>query len=469
MDPMQTPTQPGLQSPTLPSAPSLPEIKSPTLRTFRELLHQSGYAGSDAAEENPSLKILKRLFSRGETVNKEEVEEGIDVALWKALVESGLLEEQDGFIRACFQIQSEAGMFFLSDFMSRDHPADLVLPIGPSGRHLACVTIRKKIRSALDLGCGCGIQALLAARHTDLVTATDINPRALALTKLNTQLNGMTNIEFLEGSHFEPVTGRKFDLIVANLPYVISPQKKYIYRDPELPGDESVRSMLHATPQYLNEDGFAHVMISWINKEGEPWWALSKEMLQSGHTDSWLNHNGSKSALEYAAMFVSTDAKKDPETHAAEKQEWAGWYRSQGFHQFELGLMTLRKRSTGKNWSTAIEIKKFLSNAMGEELNQLFENQDDLGGRLDLLKTRLIVRNLEIEPHKQMACTKNGFLFQTKISANTIKVLNELKKGITLRDSIKRAVGRKSSSYQQQVVEEITQLLNFGMLKLDKS
>lgn len=458
------------QSPPVLFASSIPAIRTAALIAFRDLLRQSGYAVSDASQENATLKILRRLFARGENVNKEDADGIIDPMLWKELTESGLLEEQDNFVRARFQVQAEAGLFFLSDFMPRDHAADIVLPIGPSGRHLACVTIRKKIESALDLGCGCGIQSLLAARHTDLVTATDINPRALALTKINAEMNDVANIEILAGSHFEPVRGRKFDLIVANLPYVIAPQKKYIYRDPDLPRDESVRKILLATPQYLNEGGFAHIMISWINKQGEPWWALSNEMLQSMHTDSWLNHNGSKSNPEYAAMWISTDVKKEPEKYALEKAEWTDWYRSQGIHQFELGVMTLRKRSTGKNWGVAIEIKKFLSDSMGEELNQLFENQDELGGRPDLLNAKIIIRNLEIEPQKQMARTKNGFLFQTKISVGTIKVLNELKNGATLGEAIKRTAGRKSSfKDQQQTVAEITQLLNFGMLTLDKS
>jgi len=449
---------------------SIPILSSVTLRAFHELLLQSEYAGTDASEENGTLKMLRRLFARGENVNKEEVDGIVDPDLWKELIESSLIQENETLVRANFQAQAEAEMFFLSDFMPREHPADLVLPIGPSGRHLANVTIRKKIKSALDLGCGCGIQALLAARHAELVTATDINPRALALTKLNAELNNVSNIEILEGSHFEPLHGRKFDLIAANLPYVITPQRKYIYRDTDLPRDESVRKMLLETPEYLNEGGFAHVMISWVNKQGEPWWALSNEMLQCAHTDSWLNHNGSKTPLEYAAMWISTDPKKEPEKHAVEKEKWANWYRSQGLHQFELGVMTLRKRSTGKNWSAAIEVKKFLSKSMGEELNQLFENQDELENQPDLLNAKFILRNLEIDSQKQMAHTIKGFLFQTKLSANTIKVLNELNNGVTLGQAIKRVAGKKSSLKDgPQTLEEITQLLNFGMLKVDKS
>jgi Methylase of polypeptide chain release factors len=45
---------------------------------------------------------------------------------------------------------------------------------------LASLTVRRDVASALDVGTGCGVQALLAAKHAERVVATDINERALA-------------------------------------------------------------------------------------------------------------------------------------------------------------------------------------------------------------------------------------------------------------------------------------------------
>ena len=44
---------------------------------------------------------------------------------------------------------------------------------------------------ALDVGTGNGVQALLAAGHSEHVVATDVNPRALAFTELNAALSGI--------------------------------------------------------------------------------------------------------------------------------------------------------------------------------------------------------------------------------------------------------------------------------------
>lgn len=88
-------------------------------------------------------------------------------------------------------------------------PADHVLGVGGASRTLAETVVPVQVERALDLGTGCGIQALLVARRAGTVVATDISRRALAYAELNAQLNGVTNIDFRHGSMFDPVAGRR--------------------------------------------------------------------------------------------------------------------------------------------------------------------------------------------------------------------------------------------------------------------
>ena len=46
--------------------------------------------------------------------------------------------------------------------------------------------------------------------------ATDVNPRALRMADLGFGLSGVDGVELLQGSLFEPVADRTFDLIVSN-------------------------------------------------------------------------------------------------------------------------------------------------------------------------------------------------------------------------------------------------------------
>jgi release factor glutamine methyltransferase len=72
-----------------------------------------------------------------------------------------------------------------------------------------------------DLGTGCGAIALGVKRHRPgaRVVAVDAAEGALAVARRNAARHGF-EIELLLGRWFEPLAGERFDLIVANPPYV---------------------------------------------------------------------------------------------------------------------------------------------------------------------------------------------------------------------------------------------------------
>src|SRR6185436_6041314 len=112
---------------------------------------------------------------------------------------------------------------------------DHVLGVSASTAALAGATIRRPIDGAFDLGTGCGVQAVHAAAHCSRVVASDVNPRAIALATLTIELNGLDQVSVRLGDRFDPVAGEHFDLIVSNPPYVISPLRRYLFRDSGLP------------------------------------------------------------------------------------------------------------------------------------------------------------------------------------------------------------------------------------------
>ena len=72
----------------------------------------------------------------------------------------------------------------------------------------------------LEIGTGCGILAILAAKKAKHVVACDINPEALKCAEHNAKLNGV-EIEVIKSNMFNNVKG-KFDLIIFNPPYLPS-------------------------------------------------------------------------------------------------------------------------------------------------------------------------------------------------------------------------------------------------------
>ncbi|MFT3793560.1 methyltransferase [Flavobacterium sp.] len=73
-------------------------------------------------------------------------------------------------------------------------------------------------KKVLELGCGCGIISIVAAKNGAMVTATDINEVALEALRKNASDNGVSP-DILHSDLFESLDGNSFDVIVINPPY----------------------------------------------------------------------------------------------------------------------------------------------------------------------------------------------------------------------------------------------------------
>ena len=115
--------------------------------------------------------------------------------------------------------------------------------------------------SCLDLGCGSGVCALMAARLGFQVTAVDINPMAVRCTRINALLNCVEDrVEVLAGDLFQPLGQRRFDLVCFNPPF---------YRgDPEPGFDQAWRSrevfehFAAGLERHLTDQGQALLLLS---------------------------------------------------------------------------------------------------------------------------------------------------------------------------------------------------------------
>jgi len=81
----------------------------------------------------------------------------------------------------------------------------------------------------LDMGTGSGVLAIIAARRSARVYATDISLEALATAILNAKINNVLDkITFLKGSLFKPLGNLRFSLILFNPPYLYgTPRSTY--------------------------------------------------------------------------------------------------------------------------------------------------------------------------------------------------------------------------------------------------
>jgi hypothetical protein len=217
-------------------------------------------------------------------------------------------------------IASDLGELALGHAIDEAH----VLGVGGASATLSALMTPTAVDLALDLGTGCGIQALHLARHARRVIATDISPRALRLAALNAALNGIESIEFRLGSLFEPVADLRFDHIVSNPPFVITPRNAdvpdYEYRDGGQVGDGIVRTVITEVERHLEPGGVAQLLGNWeygaldgldrvqqwVRTTGLDAWVVERELQTVGeYAETWIRDGGTRPGAEFDRYYAA--------------------------------------------------------------------------------------------------------------------------------------------------------------------
>ena len=146
---------------------------------------------------------------------------------------------------------------------------DMVYPPGSDSVLLAeAVPVRSDER-VLDLCTGSGIQALQVAPRATAVTAVDIGPRAAAMARTNAALNDARNVEVRCGDLYRPVVGERFDLIIANPPFVPARSRGPAYHSGGPRGDRVLRRVVEGWEAHLRPGGRAVAISHLAVRRGE--------------------------------------------------------------------------------------------------------------------------------------------------------------------------------------------------------
>nr|WP_202628017.1 methyltransferase [Cellulomonas sp. APG4] len=232
---------------------------------------------------------------------------------------------------------------------------DHVLGVGGASVTLAGATIRAPRRRTLDLGTGCGVQALHASRHSDAVVATDVSRRALHFAATNLELAGVGDrVALREGSMLEPVVGERFDLVVSNPPFVITPRRDdvplYEYRDGGRSGDDLVRDLVTGLGDVLAPGGVAQLLGNWEHRRGEAWDERVGSWLDASGLDGWVVEREVLDPAEYAETWLrdgGTTADRDPAAWARGYEAWLDDLASRDVEAVGFGLLVLRRPVDG--------------------------------------------------------------------------------------------------------------------------
>jgi hypothetical protein len=366
--------------------------------------------GLRATRGGSQVETLTRLWLLQATVSAATVEKALP-GLLDPLCAAGLLERSVSEVRARVDVRPYAtddlDLWVTSDLtpgldgapnrVSTDH----VLGISSAATSLAQLTVRGDVERALDLGTGCGVQALHLAAHARHVVATDVNQRALRLTRFNAALNDVAErIDVREGSFFDPVADDLFDLVVTNPPFVISPAtgEQLVYRDSGLPGDRVVEHIVRGVPDLLREGGTAQVLGNWMVMRDQPWEERLSGWIHD--CDAWVVQREVVDLPSYVELWLK-DAGIHPSTgggvpdYHERYDTWLSWFERQGAEAVGFGWVNLRR--TGRAGGPRLRLEEWpydIEQPIGPEVAAFFESTAAVGelGEEALLASRLVAR-----------------------------------------------------------------------------
>lgn len=311
-----------------------------------------------AASEVPAA-TLARLFVLGEPTNAEAAGAALPTLGLEGAAELGLIQLTAAGVRPLVDLRPYAFVdthgagewWIASDLgelaMGGALPVDHVLGVGGASTTLAGLQFTDDVDSVLDLGTGCGIQALHARRFANRVVATDISERALRFARLNAELNNVDGIDFRLGDLFAPVAGERFDRIVSNPPFVITPRSPdvpaYEYRDGGLEGDALVATVVGGVADHLVPGGTAQLLGNWEYGDGVDGLERAAAWADDAGLDAWIIERERLDPARYAETWIR-DGGTRPGTPEFEQLcgAWLDDFSRRGVTEVGFGYIVLR-------------------------------------------------------------------------------------------------------------------------------
>ena len=319
---------------------------------------------------------------------------------WAAL---GLLAIDGDRATATVMLRCFGDFIVASDFSRRPWAdglrPDYVMGISLSTLTLAGLAVRPRSRATLDLGTGSGFHAFMATEHSDQVVAVDRNPRAVRIASFNAALNGLDNVECLEGDLFEPVRDRRFDLIVSNPPFIISPESTHYFLHSGLHGDDVCQRIVREAPTILEDGGICQLLANWVIPAGGDWRGRLESWFSGIGCDGFVLERGREDPESYAAQWIET-AEVDAELIRPVFDRWLTYFEERGIEGVGTGLITLRKRSGRDTWFRIAEAPERIAYPAGDEILRTFAILDFLDAVTD---AELLDSAVQLAPEVQLA------------------------------------------------------------------
>ena len=217
----------------------------------------------------------------------------------------------------------------------------------------------------LDLCTGSGIQALQVAPRANAVVAVDIGPRAVAMARCNAAVNEARAVEVRCGDLYRPVGGERFDLIIANPPFVPARTRGPAYHSGGPRGDRVLRRVVEGWEAHLRPGGRAVAISHLAVRRGETVADVLRPWARGfgGRVLGLVLETGTPVDLAAAqSLFALEDGFA---TYAREVRDWTAYLRRHRVEQVVLLLLAAER-----NGRAALEVTEAYQRTLPLPLSQ---------------------------------------------------------------------------------------------------
>ena len=410
------------------------------------------------------LDTLIRLFYLGVPTPSQAVASALAPMTLDSWVQAGLLHppDSDGQMDPRVQIWPVSGLLLAVDLPWRQPTApapDFVVSPGLLTLELANAMIRRPCRRILDLGTGSGMLALLAAPYAQSVVATDKNERAIAFTRFNARLNRIANVFSLVGDLFEPLAEERFQLVVCNPPFVISPTQRFLFRDSGERGDLFCRRLARSAITYLDVGGFFQFTANVAHEAGTSWRSGLKAWFEGLDCDVLVLVERTEDVSDYAMSWIVSTESREPASISQRYETWMDYFERERIEAVSYVLVTLRRSTGGPGWIQVEDPPCQVVGPCGDELERFFQCRDTFGkasGTDALLNQRLRL-SPQIRIEQEYAMTPNGL----DLTHIRVKKTGGLQYPLTIHGNVARLLaGCDGNRTLRQLLEVLFSSLN---------
>src|SRR5581483_2784166 len=248
------------------------------------------------------------------------------------------------------------------------------------------------------------------------------------------------------GRPLRAVAGERFDLVVSNPPFVVGPDRRYVFRDG---GPQFCARVLRGVRAVLAEGGVAVVMVGW-GHGGHDVWRTPR---------GWVEEIGCDAAI---LRFADLDLLGNGWLHTRDADvaaRWAGALDSAGIARVAYGAVLLRRRVGGGRVATIDAVGKDVP-ACGAQMLRILANLEWLDANEQALASARFAPagDLELRTSEQLGASPDAPR-PTRLA---------LRRGLPLTveadDALVAAIRRGSAEGDPSLTPRLRELLELGFL-----